>query len=240
MRFPAYRQCSWGCFDRFFPIPATLYYVDVRRLVPAALFLPIFWVATLYAAEPPKIDRPIIVCYGDSITAGRGLAYGEAFPDFLQKKLDAQDFRYKVINQGTSGATTKDALAGLPFVLRLHPAVVIVEFGGNDGLRGVPVEESRSNLDQVLTALENAHVKILLAGITLPPDYGPDYIRSFNQMFRDLAARHHVVFVPMLYKDLVHVPGTIQDDGIHPTAKGSAIITDTLFPVLRPLLHKGP
>jgi acyl-CoA thioesterase I len=240
MRFPAYRQCSWGCFDRFFPIPATLYYVDVRRLVPAALFLPIFWVATPYAAEPPNIDRPILVCYGDSITAGHGLAYGEAYPDFLEKKLDAQGYRYKVINQGTSGATTKDALAGLPFVLRMHPAVVIVEFGGNDGLRGVPVAESRSNLDQVLTALEKAHVKILLAGITLPPDYGPDYIRSFNQMFRDLAARHHVAFVPMLYQNLVHVPGTIQDDGIHPTAKGSAIIADTLLPVLKPLLRKGP
>jgi len=245
MRFPAYRQCSWGCFDRFFPNPATLYYVDVRRLVPAALFLAIFWVATLCAAQPPKpespkIDRPIIVCYGDSITAGRGLAYGEAYPDFLEKKLDAQGYRYKVINQGTSGATTKDALAGVPFLLRLHPAIVIVEFGGNDGLRGVPVAESRSNLDQVLTALENAHVKILLAGITLPPDYGADYIRSFSQMFRDLAARHHVAFVPMLYVNLVHVPGTIQDDGIHPTAKGSAIIADTLFPALRPLLHKGP
>jgi acyl-CoA thioesterase-1 len=214
--------------------------VDVRRLVLASLLLPILWVATLYAAAPPVIDRPVLVCYGDSITAGRGLAYGEAYPDFLQKKLDAQGYHYKIINQGTSGATTKDALAGLPFVLRLHPAVVIVEFGGNDGLRGVPVEESRSNLDQVLTALENAHVKILLAGITLPPNYGPDYIRSFNQIFRDLAARHHVAFVPMLYQNLVHVPGTIQDDGIHPTAKGSAIIADTLFPVLRPLLHKVP
>jgi acyl-CoA thioesterase I len=219
--------------------------VDVRRLVPAALFLPIFWVASLYAAEPPSaeppnIDRPVIVCYGDSITAGHGLAYGEAYPDFLGKKLDALGYRYKVINQGTSGATTKDAVAGLPFVLRLHPAVVIVEFGGNDGLRGLPLEESRSNLDQVLTALEKAHVKILLAGITLPPEYGADYIRSFNQMFRDLAARHHVAFVPMLYVNLVHMPGTIQDDGIHPTAKGSAIIADTLLPALKPLLHKVP
>jgi len=221
------------------PIPATLYYVDVRRLVPAALFLAIFWHATLYAAAPPKNERPILVCYGDSITAGYGLPDGEAYPDFLQKKLDALNYRYKVVNKGTSGATTKDALAGLPFVLRLHPAVVIVEFGGNDGLRGLPVGESRSNLDQVLTALENAQVKVLLAGITLPPDYGPDYIRSFNEIFRDLAARHHVAFVPMLYVNLVHVPGAIQDDGTHPTAKGSAIIVDTLFPVLKPLLHKG-
>ena len=184
-------------------------------------------------------DQPILVCYGDSITAGYGLSNDQSYPDFLQKKLDARGYRYKVVNQGTSGATTKDALAGLPFLLRMHPAIVIVEFGGNDGLRGLPVEQSRSNLDQLLTALERVHVKIVLAGITLPPDYGPDYIRSFDQIFRDLAAKHHAAFAPMLYKDLIHVPGTIQDDGIHPTAKGSAIIADTLFAMLTPLLRKG-
>ena len=202
------------------------------------MFLPFFWAATLFAA--PTADRPVIVCYGDSITAGRGLTYGEAYPDFLQKKLDAEGYRYKVVNRGTSGATTKDALAGLKYVLELHPAVVIVEFGGNDGLRGLPVADTRGNLDQLLTALEKARVKIVFAGITLPPDYGPDYIRSFQQIFRDLAARHRVAFVPMLYQNLVHVPGTIQDDGIHPTAKGSAIIAATLLPALRPLLRKGP
>ncbi len=214
--------------------------MDARRLVQAALFLPIFGAATIFAANPPVQDRPVIVCYGDSITAGRGLAYGEAYSDFLQKKLDAEGYRYKVVNRGTSGATTKDALAGLKYVLELHPAVVIVEFGGNDGLRGLPVADTRGNLDQLLTALEKARVKIVFAGITLPPDYGPDYIRSFQQIFRDLAARHRVAFVPMLYKNLVGVPGTIQDDGIHPTAKGSAIIAGTLLPALRPLLRKGP
>ncbi len=187
----------------------------------------------LHAAE-----RPVLVCYGDSITAGHGLPYGQSYPDFLQKLLDSRGYQYKVINQGTSGATTKDALAGLPFLLRLHPAIVIVEFGGNDGLRGLPVDQTQSNLDQVLTGLEKAHVEIVLAGITLPPDYGPDYIRSFDRIFRDLAARHHVAFVPMLYKNLINVLGTIQDDGIHPTAKGSEIIAGTLFPVLKPLLHR--
>ncbi len=209
-------------------------YVDVRRTVLVACCL------LLLAAPLQSADRPILVCYGDSITTGHGLPYGQSYPDFLQKLLDAQGYQYKVINQGTSGATTKDALAGLPFVLRLRPAIVIVEFGGNDGLRGLPVDQTRSNLDQVLSGLERAHAKILLAGITLPPDYGPDYIRSFDQIFRDLAARHHVAFVPMLYKDLIHVPGTIQEDGIHPTAKGSTIIADTIFPVLKPLLRKGP
>jgi acyl-CoA thioesterase-1 len=91
----------------------------------------------------------------------------------------------------------------------------------------------------VLTALENAHVKILLAGITLPPNYGQEYIQPFEQVFRDLAAKHRTAFVPMLYRDLIHVPGTIQPDGIHPTTKGSEIIARTLLPALVPLLRKG-
>lgn len=214
--------------------------MDVRRIVLVTCCLLFAPTGPLTASGAPSSDRRVLVCFGDSITAGLGLQQGQAYSDFLQKKLDAQGYAYKVVNEGTSGATTKDALATLPNVLRLRPAIVIVEFGGNDGLRGLPVAETRANLDQVLTALEKAHVKILLAGITLPPDYGPDYIRSFDEIFRDLAAKHHVAFVPMLYKDLINVPGTIQNDGIHPTAKGSAIIAGTLFPVLKPLLRKVP
>jgi acyl-CoA thioesterase-1 len=183
-------------------------------------------------------NKPLLVCYGDSITAGYGLQTGQSFPDALQRDLDAKGFHYRVSNQGTSGATTKDAAAGLHSILLLHPAVVIVEFGGNDGLRGLPPAETRRNLEAVLTALENTHIEILLAGITLPPNYGPDYIHAFDQVFRDLAARHHLAFVPMIYKDLVSVPGTIQSDGIHPTAKGSEIIAKTLLPALLPLLKK--
>jgi acyl-CoA thioesterase-1 len=214
--------------------------VIARKFVLIAVCFMLLPAWPLSAAAPPTSDRPILVCFGDSITAGYGLQEGQAYPDFLQKMLDARGYAYKVVNQGTSGATTKDALATLPDVLRLRPAIVIVEFGGNDGLRGLPVAQTRANLDQVLTTLERAHIKILLAGITLPPDYGPDYIHSFDRIFRDLAAAHHVAFVPMLYKDLVHVPGTIQGDGIHPTVKGSAIIANTLFPVLKPLLRKAP
>lgn len=184
-------------------------------------------------------ERPLLVCYGDSITAGYGLETGQSFPDALQRDLDAKGYHYKVNNQGTSGATTKDAVADLRSILLLHPAVVIVEFGGNDGLRGLPLTETRRNLDSVLTALENAHIKILLAGISLPPNYGQEYIQQFELIFRDLAKKHHVAFVPMIYKDMVNVPGTIQPDGIHPTAKGSEIIARTLLPALMPLLRKG-
>jgi len=183
-------------------------------------------------------DRPTIVCYGDSITAGYGLQPGQPFPDALQRDLDQRGYKYKVENRGTSGATTKDAVANVNAIIQSHPAVVIVEFGGNDGLRGLPPDQTRKNLDTVLTALDAAHIKILLAGITLPPNYGPDYIRSFNDVFRDLAAKHRVTFIPMIYKDLINVPGTIQQDGIHPTTKGSEIIARTILPKLTPLLHK--
>jgi acyl-CoA thioesterase-1 len=206
--------------------------VYVRR----ALFVSLFLLAV--AGPLLAADRPVLVCFGDSITAGYGLSAGESFPDALQRDLDSRGYHYKVNNQGTSGATTKDAVADLHSILLLHPEVVIVEFGGNDGLRGLPLSVTRQNLDQVLTTLENAHIKILLAGITLPPNYGSDYIQSFEQVFRELAAKHHAPFVPMIYKDLVHVPGTIQADGIHPTAKGSEIIAKTLLPVLMPMLRR--
>jgi acyl-CoA thioesterase-1 len=184
-------------------------------------------------------DRPVLVCFGDSITAGYGLQSGQSFPDALQRDLDLRGYHYRVLNQGTSGATTKDAVASLRAILALHPTIVIVEFGGNDGLRGLPLAQTRQNLDQVLTVLENARIKVLLAGITLPPNYGRDYIQQFEMVFHDLATKHHTAFVPMIYKDLVHVPETIQPDGIHPTAKGSEIIARTLMPALTPLLRKG-
>ncbi len=206
----------------------------VRRSLFVSLGLILLAVAPSWAAE-----QRLLVCYGDSITAGYGLQAGQSFPDALQRDLDSRGFHDKVVNQGTSGATTKDAVANLRSILALHPAVVIVEFGGNDGLRGLPLSETRRNLDQVLTTLEAAHVKTLLAGITLPPNYGQDYIQQFDQLFRELAAKHHTAFVPMIYKDLIHAPGTIQPDGIHPTAKGSEIIARTLLPVLTPLLRKG-
>jgi acyl-CoA thioesterase-1 len=207
--------------------------VDVSRRVLVSILLVVVAKPVLGAA------RPVLVCFGDSITAGYGVQAGKAYPDALQRKLDAAGYNYKVVNEGTSGATSKDAVAGIGSVLRLHPEVVIVEFGGNDGLRGLPPDQTRRNLDTVLTALENAHVKVLLAGITLPPNYGPDYIHAFEENYKDLAAKHHVAFVPMIYKDLVRAPDTIQPDGIHPTAKGAEILAGTLMPTLRPLLRRG-
>ena len=206
--------------------------MDVRRAILVAISLVLLPLPLARAAQP------LLVCYGDSITAGLGLPYGQSYPDDLQKMLNAQGYHYTVRNLGSSGATTTDALANLPNVLRLHPAVVILEFGGNDGLRGLPLARSSKNLDQIITALQNARIRVLLAGITLPPNYGQDYIRDFNQIFRTLAAKHHVPLVPMIYKNLINVPGTLQPDGIHPTEKGAKIVAATIWPALKPLLRK--
>ena len=207
--------------------------MTVRRPILALIALLLLFVQPLGAYA-----QRILVCFGDSITAGYGLEAGQSYSDFLARRVAAEGYHYTVLNRGTSGATSKDALDTLPSILSLHPDVVIVEFGGNDGLRGLPLDQTRRNLDQVLTRLEAAHIRILLAGITLPPNYGPDYIRSFEQLFQSLAAQHSVAFVPMIYKDLIRVPGTIQSDGIHPTAKGSEILAGTLLPALKPLLRR--
>jgi acyl-CoA thioesterase-1 len=206
--------------------------VDVCRTLIVSLWI-LFFGAPLLAA-----DRPFLVCFGDSITAGYGLGPGESYPDALQRDLDKLGYHYKVENMGTSGATTKDAVVRLNSVISLRPAIVVVGFGGNDGLRGLPLSQTQQNLDTVLTKLEGAHIQLLLAGITLPPNYGPDYVHQFEEIFVDLAAKHHTATVPMIYKDLVKVPGTIQPDGIHPTAKGSEIIARTLLVALKPLLRK--
>jgi acyl-CoA thioesterase-1 len=207
--------------------------VDVaRRLIVSILLL-------IGAIPGCAQNTPRLVCFGDSITAGYGLQEGQSYCDELEGRLSRGGYHYKVLNRGTSGATTKDAVADLPAILKLQPDVVIVEFGGNDGLRGLPTDQTRRNLDKIIATLEAAHAKVLLAGITLPPNYGADYIRAFDATFRDLAAKYRTAFVPMIYKDLVNVPGTIQPDGIHPTAKGSEIIATTLWPQLKPLLTKS-
>jgi acyl-CoA thioesterase-1 len=206
--------------------------VDVRAKILVSLALSFFLLPARAA------DRPLLVCFGDSITAGYGLEEGQSYPEALQRTLNQHGYSYGVVNRGTSGATTKDAVANLHQVLALHPDAVIVEFGGNDGLRGLPLETTRANLDQVLSALEAAHIRILLAGITLPPNYGREYIAKFEKLFGPLAAAHHAVLVPMLYKNLAGKPGMIQPDGIHPTAKGSELIAQTLLPALKPLLRK--
>jgi acyl-CoA thioesterase-1 len=179
-----------------------------------------------------------LVCFGDSITAGYGLDANKSYPADLEKLLNKRGYGFHVLNQGVSGNTTKDAVARVNSILALHPEVVVLEFGGNDGLRGLPLDLTRRNLDSVLTTLQSAKIRILLVGITLPPNYGAEYIQSFNAVYREAAAKHHVALMPMLYDGIYTVPGTIQEDGIHPTAKGSELIAEHMLPLLFSMLRK--
>jgi acyl-CoA thioesterase I len=183
-------------------------------------------------------DRPVIVAFGDSLTAGYGTDAGNSYPDFLEKDLTTNGFHYHVVNAGISGNTTKDGLDRLGDVLALKPAVVIVAFGGNDGLRGLPIDSTRRNLDQIVSKLQRAGIKIVLGGITLPPNYGPDYIRQFNETYAMLAQHYHVPLLPFLLKDVYGVSGSMQADGIHATAQGNQQVARNLLPLLTPLLHK--
>jgi acyl-CoA thioesterase-1 len=208
-----------------------------RNAIPrwmGAVFAGLLLVTSAMAATPARK----IVCFGDSITAGYGLDLNQSYPAALEDFLVKRGYRYTVVNEGVSGNTTKDAVARVKSVVALHPEIVVLEFGGNDGLRGISPQLTRQNLDSVVATLRQAHIQVLLVGITLPPNYGEDYIKSFDATYRDVAAKYHVPLKPMLYEGIYALPGTIQSDGIHPTAKGSQLIAEHLLPLLLPMLHK--
>jgi acyl-CoA thioesterase I len=191
------------------------------------------------AAPPaPPIDtRPVIVAFGDSLSAGFGAEPGKSFPDYLQKDLDAAGLHWRVVNAGVSGNTTTDGLDRVSEVLAYRPRITIVEFGGNDGLRGLPLETTRTNLEQIILRLQAAGSKVLLAGMTLPPNYGGDYVARFGQIYVDLATKYKLPRIPFLLSDVALRPGLMQQDGIHPTAQGNAIVAQTVMRYLKPLLH---
>lgn len=182
--------------------------------------------------------RPLIVCFGDSLTAGYGTDPGQSYPDFLQRDLDAEGYKYRVVNEGVSGNTTKDGLARLSHVVALHPAITVVEFGGNDGLRGLPIADSRGNLDQIVSTLKSSGTKVVLAGITLPPDYGADYIRQFNQTYVVLGQKYKVPMMPFLLQGVFGQPGMMQADRTHATAKGNEVVARNVLQLIQPLLKK--
>jgi len=194
--------------------------------------------APIHTPAPATDSRPLIVCFGDSLTAGYGTDPGESYPDYLQADLDAQGYRYRVVNAGVSGNTTKDGIDRLAEVLAMKAAIVIVEFGGNDGLRGVPISDSRANLDTILAKLKASGSKVVIAGITLPPNYGAAYIKQFDATYTLLAKKYELPLMPFLLKDVYSVPGMMQSDETHATAAGNKIVATDVLQLITPLLKK--
>jgi acyl-CoA thioesterase-1 len=191
-------------------------------------------------APPPKSPaadaRPAIVCFGDSITAGFGLDPGQSFPDQLQKDLDGHGGKYRVVNMGVSGDTTQDGLARVPLAVAEKPAIVLLELGANDGLRGIPATLTESNLAQMIDSFRAAGARIVLAGMTLPPNYGPQYIASFEKAYRDLAAKYKVKLIPFLLEGVGGHSEFMQRDGLHPNAAGARKVEASVMKALEPLL----
>lgn len=180
-------------------------------------------------------NAPVIVTFGDSLTAG---VSGRSYPEQLQDLLLNSGYQYRVDNQGVSGDTTTDGLARIDNVIAAHPALVLLEFGGNDGLRGVPVESTRKNLDDMITRLQSAKLQVVLLGITLPPNFGPDYVKPFTAMFPQLAKKHKIRVFPFLLLHVYQNGELMQPDGIHPNGEGNKIVAQDVFELIRPMLQK--
>ena len=174
---------------------------------------------------------------GDSLSTGYGITVKEGWVNLLTQRLASEGYGYKVINASVTGETTQGGVSRLPRVLELHrPEIVIVELGGNDGLRGLPLNASRENLQRTITLARGAGAKVLLVGMMIPPNYGPRYGQEFRDMFGALATRNSVALVPFLLDEVALNPEFMQEDGIHPNAKGQPRMLENLWPGLKPLL----
>ena len=180
--------------------------------------------------------RPVILAFGDSLTAGAGVEPSQNYPSRLQGKIDHAGYPYRVINSGISGDTSAQGLSRVQAASALRPSIAIVELGANDGLRGLPVETMRRNLSAIVDAFHAAGAKVILAGMEVPPNYGPVYADSFRNVFKTLAKEKHIPLIPFFLEGVGGHAILNQDDGIHPNAEGYTIIVENVWKVLEPML----
>jgi acyl-CoA thioesterase-1 len=182
---------------------------------------------------------PLVVFLGDSLTAGLGLPADQAYPSLLARDLSADGFAVRVINAGVSGDTTADGVRRVRWLLAQHPAVVVVGLGGNDALRGQPVTETERNLRQIVAQARQAGARVLLLGMQIPPNYGPDYTTAFAAIYPSIARDLHVPLVPFLLAGVGGIADLNQADGIHPTAEGQVKVAANVKPYLEQLLRES-
>ena len=185
-------------------------------------------------------DRTILV-FGDSLSAAHGIRPEEGWVSLLAQRLRAQEYGYQMVNASVSGETTEGGLERLPRALQLHrPGLVILELGANDGLRGLPTSAIRENLARMVRLAQAAGARVLLVGMRVPPNLGPRYTEEFARVFPDLASQYHLTLVPFLLEKVALNPALMQEDGMHPNARGEAPILDTVWPYLKPMLNRNP
>lgn len=194
--------------------------------------------STQKETPPPSSSIKNIIFFGNSLTAGYGLDLSEAYPALIQAKIDSLNLPYKIINAGLSGETTAGGNSRIDWILKQPVHVFVLELGGNDGLRGIPLEETAKNLQQILDKVKEKYpdVKLMLTGMRVPPNMGKQYSENFHKIFGDLASSNKIAFLPFLLEGVGGEPGLNQSDGIHPTAEGQKIVAENVWAVLKELL----
>jgi acyl-CoA thioesterase-1 len=205
----------------------------MRSIVAGTIFF--LWV--LVPGVSMAADPPVILVLGDSLSAGYGMQRDEAWPTLLQRRLDDNGHSYRVHNASITGETTQGGLGRLPTLLeRYAPAVVIIELGGNDGLRGFSLDITRGNLSRMTARAREAGATVMITEIMLPPNYGPAYTERFSAMYGDVARQHEALLVPFFLRGVALVDGMIQADGVHPTAAAQPVLLDNVWNVLQAAL----
>jgi acyl-CoA thioesterase-1 len=203
----------------------------MRRLLAALVLV-------AFLATPAGAQERVIVAFGDSLTAGQGVPAAQSYPALLAARLRAEGYPYRVVNAGVSGDTTAGGLRRVDWALRLGPEVVILELGVNDALRGQDLDTVRSNLHQLVERFQSAGVRVLIAGMRLPPNYGAGYGATFQRLYEEVARKRGAALMPFFLDGVAGDPRLNQPDGVHPTAEGYRLIVDRLWPYLRLLLRR--
>lgn len=188
------------------------------------------------ASAPAARPRGRIVAFGDSLTAGLGVPLEETYPAHLQRWLDRAGYPFRVVNAGVSGETSAGGLRRVDWVLKSNPSLVILELGGNDGLRGIDPAQTRANLEAIIRKFRAAEVPVVLVGMKLPPNYGARFTTDFADIYPDLAKKYGLPFMPFFLEDVALHDHLTQADGIHPTGRGYEVIVRNLTPILGPIL----
>jgi len=195
-------------------------------------------ILTSTANETNADERPVILAFGDSLTAGFGVAERENYPSRLQSILKEEGRPHRVANGGVSGDTTAGGLRRINWLMKLNPEIVILELGANDGLRGLSLEEMHSNLEQIILICRKKNARVLLAGMKIPPNYGEEYTQGFEKVFYKLAEQYKLPLIPFFLEGVAAKEEWTRPDGIHPTGDGYKVVTETVWKNLKPMLKE--
>jgi len=206
----------------------------VTRLFQSVVCVLLLVLSTPLAAR----EEPVILVVGDSLSAAYNMPLDAAWPRLLEERLRDNGQKYRVVNASITGDTTQGGLTRLPRLLERHePAWVIIELGGNDGLRGLSLDVTRSNLETMITRSQAAGARVLLTGIMLPPNYGQSYTERFQGLYSELSKAHDTLLVPFFMEGVALVDGMMQDDGIHPSVDAQPVLLDNVWTVLGPAMR---